>query len=303
MVAAFTVSQKTMMGGKAIYQSNYLSEVDEGVMDDSRFSPVADMGSPVASPASRSKSSEIVANEETIVAPESEKKIIKNGNLSLKVDNVDRAGADILKIARDNEGEVASSNVYQSGSKVKRGNITVKVPVKNFEKTFSELKKVASLVISESTSGADVTEQYADLQAQIKNKKAEEEAFVRIMTQAQKIDDILAVQRELSRVRGQIEQIQGRIKYMESQTDMSTISVSLSEDASISIADRWRPLQVAKESASVLIKKVQNFVDFVIRLIILVLPVFILYLLLVLVVFKVVKRIYLKFKKKEPNQS
>ena len=235
--------------------------------------------------------------------PEMDKKIIKNGNLSLKVDNADKASASVTKIAKDNGGEVASSNFRQSGANVKSGNITVKVPVANFEKTFSDLKKVASLVISESTSGTDVTEQYVDLQAQLKNKQTEEEAFTRIMAQAQKIDDILAVQKELSRVRGQIEQLQGRIKYLESQTDMSTITISLTEDANISIVDRWRPWQVVKESASVLIKKVQGFVDFVIKLVILVLPVLLLYALLVLLVYKIGKKIYFKFKKKDQNQA
>jgi hypothetical protein len=234
--------------------------------------------------------------------PEADKKIIKNGNLSLKVDNADKAGASVTKIAKDNGGEVASSNFRQSGTNVKSGSITVKVPVANFEKTFSDLKKVASLVLTESTSGNDVTEQYVDLQAQLKNKQTEEDAFTRIMAQAQKIDDILAVQRELSRVRGQIEQFQGRIKYLDSQTNMSTITVSLTEDANISIADRWRPWQVVKETTSVLVKKVQGFVDFVIKLVILVLPVLLLYALLFLVVYKIGKKIYLKFRKKDQNQ-
>ena len=56
----------------------------------------------------------------------------------------------------------------------KSGTITIKVPVANFEKAFAQLKKVASLVVRESTSGQDVTEQYVDLQARLKNKQEEE---------------------------------------------------------------------------------------------------------------------------------
>jgi len=232
-----------------------------------------------------------------------DKKIVKNGNLNLKVDNADEAAEEISDIAKSNGGTVFSSNFFQGKDNTKSGTVSVKVPVNNFEKTFSEMKKVASLVLRESASGTDVTEQYTDLQAQLKNKQTEEQAFTRIMEQAQKIDDILAVQRELSRVRGQIEQLQGRIKYLESQTDMSTITASLTEDANISITDKWRPWQVVKESVSVLVKKIQDFVDFVIRLVILAVPILLLYGILALVVYRIGKKIYLKVKNRNEGEG
>lgn len=300
---AFVTFEKTMLGNSLVMKSSDYS-YGSALQDLSRESAPMATGSALSNPLSASKMAGNSATDESVPTelPEADKKIIKNGNLSLKVDNTDKANIDITKIAKDNGGEVASSSFRQSGTSVKSGYITVKVPVANFEKTFSDLKKVASLVISESTSGTDVTEQYVDLQAQFKNKQTEEEAFTRIMAQAQKIDDILAVQTQLSRVRGEIERLQGRIKYLESQTDMSTITINLSEDANISMVDKWRPWQVVKTSVSVLVKNVQNFVDFVIRLIILVLPVFLLYVLLVWVIYGIGKKIYVKFKKKDQNQ-
>jgi len=302
LIAAYIIFQNTMSASPIMRSSG-----GSYGMPQESFSESAIDSTGLALPVSRSASKMMaspVANDTEVSTdlPEADKKIIKNGNLSLKVDNADKASTSVTKIAKDNGGEVASSNFLQSGTNVKSGMITVKVPVANFEKTFSDLKKIASLVLTESTSGNDVTEQYVDLQAQLKNKQTEEDAFTKIMAQAQKIDDVLAVQRELSRVRGQIEQLQGRIKYMDSQTNMSTITVSLTEDANISIADRWRPWQVVKETTSVLVKKVQGFVDFVIKLVILVLPVLLLYTLLVLVVYRIGKKIYLKFKRKNPNQ-
>lgn len=301
---AFITFKKTMLGTTSVvkYPDYSYGGVAQGLSRES--APMA-AGSALSNLPSTSKMAGNLATDESVPTelPGIDKKIIKNGNLSLKVDSVDKSSVSISKIAKDNGGEVASSNFRQSGTNVKSGYITVKVPVANFEKAFSDLKKVASLVISESTSGTDVTEQYVDLQAQLKNKQTEEEAFARIMNQAQKIDDILAVQTQLSRVRGEIESLQGRIKYLESQTDMSTITINLSEDANISVVDKWRPWQVIKESASVLIKKVQDFVDFVIRLIILVLPIFLLYALLIWVIYGIGKKIYLKLKKKDLDKS
>lgn len=229
----------------------------------------------------------------------SDKKIIKNGDLSLKVNSADDASQKISAITKANGGEVFSSNFYQTAKNVKSGTITVKVPVANFEKTFAELKKVATLVVRESTSGQDVTEQYTDLQAQLKNKQAEEQQYLEILKQAQKISDILEVTQQLSRVRGEIERLQGRIKFMDSQTDMSSITITLSEDENITFADSWRPWQVVKETFNALFKDIQKFINFVIVLIIRVIPVLILYALIVLVVWVVGQKIYGKIRSKQ----
>lgn len=234
--------------------------------------------------------------------PAADKKIIKNGNLNLRVDSVDRASEKISEIAKSKEGEVFLSNFNQRGTNTKSGNVTIKVPVKNFENTFSELKKIAIVVVTESTSGTDVTEQYVDLQAQLKNKQAEEQSYVRLLDQAQKMEDIIAITRQLSTVRGEIERIQGRVRYMDSQTDMSTISVALSEDTNVTIVDSWRPWQVVKESARELIKSVQSWIDFIIKLVIIVVPVILLYGIILYMFYRIGRWIYFKFRKKDVVQ-
>lgn len=261
------------------------------------------LGRPVAAPSPNVAEKGIAVNN-SLTAPSDissnpdDKKIIKNGNFDFKVDSVDKAMASISQIAKDNGGDIFSSNIYQNAKDIKTGYATVKVPAANFEKTYSDLKKVATLVISESTSGADVTEQYTDLEAQLKNAQAEEQAYIRIMDQAQKVSDILEVQQQLSRVQGEIESIQGRIKFMDSQISMAAITVSLTEDANVTVVEGWRPLQVAKEAINNLVVKVQDFIDFVIRLVITILPIFILYAILVLVIYKIGKKVYNRFSKK-----
>lgn len=260
---------------------------------------------PFNSPVPGMKSSDVAVQRETaapIAADESgaeltDKKIIKNGDLSLKVNSADDANRKISDIAKANGGEISSSNFYQTAKNIKSGTITVKVPVANFETTFSQLKKVATLVVQESTSSQDITEQYADLQAQLKNKQAEERQYLEILKQAQKISDILEVTQQLSRVRGEIERLQGRIKFMDLQTDMSSIAVSLTEDENITFADSWRPWQVVKETFNGLVKSVQGFVNFLIVLIIRVIPMLALYLVIFYIVYRIGKKIYLKTKK------
>ncbi len=224
-------------------------------------------------------------------------KIIRTGSLNLKVNSADEAAGKISQIAKDNGGEVFSSNFYQSSKNIKSGTIEVKVPVDKFEKAFAEIKTVATLVVRESTSGQNVTMEYADLQIQLKNKQAEEQSYLNILDRAGKIDDVLAVTREVARTRGEIESLQGRIKFLDSQTDKSSISVSLTEDTSITFSDSWRPWQVVKETFNSLFKDIQGFINFAIVLVIRVIPVIILYVLIFGLVYWVGKKIYFKIKK------
>ncbi len=207
------------------------------------------------------------------VAQATERRVIKNGNLSLKVEELEKASDEIERIAKEQQGEVFSTDFNQRSSRSRSGRMTVRVPVVNFEATIKDLKEAATQVLSESTSGRDVTEQYVDLQAQLKNKQAEEQAFTELLERSGDMEEVLEVTKELSRVRGEIERLQGKIRYLESQTDFSTIVVYLSEDAEVLVRDNdWRPGQVAKEAATELIQRMQEFVNNLISFAIVTLP-------------------------------
>ncbi|MBT3356472.1 DUF4349 domain-containing protein [bacterium] len=228
-----------------------------------------------------------------------EKRVIKNGFLTLKVEQTNSAVEKITEIVSVNKGEIFSSNFneYRRGSKT--GTISVKIPVDNFQKTIVELKTVATQVVSESTSGRDVTERYVDLQAQLKNKKAEEQTFVSLLDRSGKLDDVLSVSREIARVRGDIERLEGKIKYLESQTDMSTITINISEDIEITpISDDWRPVQVMKKAFNDLKKQSQDTVDAIIHFIIVTIPSFIPFILFVTIVYWIGRKLYQIFLRK-----
>jgi len=237
-----------------------------------------------------------------ISAPEedpssTDKKVIKTGNLTMKISSTDETTNQITNIAKQNDGEIFSTNFTNDSQNIKRGSVTVKVPFANFDKTFSEIKAIAKLVTNESSSGQDVTEEFTDLQSSLKNKQAEEQSFIKILDRAIKIEDVLSITRELSRVRGEIERIQGRIKYLDSQTDLATIYVNLTEYSNITFADNWRPWQVVKDTVNSLFKDLRGFINFIIVLIIRILPIAILYGLIVFLGYRIGKKAYLRLKK------
>ncbi|KKR21129.1 MAG: hypothetical protein UT50_C0012G0002 [Candidatus Moranbacteria bacterium GW2011_GWA2_39_41] len=247
-------------------------------------------------PANFSERSSMKAIDSVAAQDVTDKRIIKIGNLDLKVSNADDASQKIAQIAKNNGGEVFSSNFYQTSKNIKSGTVEIKVPMSNFEKTFADIKTIATLVVRESTSGTDVTMEYSDLQIQLKNKQAEEQSFLSILDRAGKIDDVLAVTREVARVRGEIESLQGQIKFMDSQTDKATITVSMTEDTAITFSDKWRPWQVAKETFNALFKDIQGAINFAIVLVIRIIPIIIMYILIFGLLYWVGKKLYFKIK-------
>lgn len=237
-----------------------------------------------------------------------EKKIIKDGYINAQVDNADNAARDISGIAKRLGGDVESMNFRKTAQNVKSGTIVVRVPFINFDTAFEEIKQVATLVRSESANAQDVTSQVADLEARLKNKQAEEESFQQILDNTNgKTEDVLMVTQELSRVRGEIEQLEAQKKYLASQTDMSTITANISEDVTVGTATSWRPWQIAKTEFASMLKDLQKLIGALIVIVVRLTPILLVFILFFLIVFWVVKAIiksiFWKKKQKEMQQK
>lgn len=181
--------------------------------------------------------------------PNIDQRVIKDAYLELEVESAEDASTRITNIAITKQGFVQRVDIYESPTGAKSGTVTIRVPVDEFEATVQEIKNLASLVISETVSGQDVTEEYIDLEAQLKNKYAEEEQYLEILDRALTIEDILKVTERLSWVRAEIERLEGRLKYLENLTDMSTITSYLEEEKRVEIpVEKWRPLDTIRNA-------------------------------------------------------
>lgn len=189
-------------------------------------------------------------------------KIIQSGSLNLEVESVPKTIDEITSVADRRGGFVISSNFYESPTGAKSGSAQVKVPFKEFSAALSDLKGLAKFVEQESVNSQDVTEEYTDLQSQLRNLKAEETAYLEVMQKAVKIEDILSVSQRLYDVRGRIEQTQGRISYYDNRTDYSVISVQMTEESIVKApANKWRPGEEVRSGAKRLIVSLQGFVS------------------------------------------
>jgi len=159
-------------------------------------------------------------------------KIIKDATLSLDVKkgSFDQRFQQATQIAGRHGGFVASSQT--SEGRRRSGSIVIRVPADQFEAALGELKGLGK-VRTQGVSGQDVTAQFVDLQARLRNWETQETVLLKLLAKSKTIDDSVKVQRALQDVQLAIEEIRGQLRVLGDQTDFSTITVSMTEIGAI----------------------------------------------------------------------
>jgi len=155
--------------------------------------------------------------------------IVRTAEIALVVNDVAVALDRVAELAEGFGGYVVSSTRWNEEETRLVGIITIRVPAEDFGDAMDALRGLAVDVTHEETSAQDVTEEYVDLSAKLKNMEATEEQLLRLMEKAEKVEDILNIQREISATRGEIEQTKGRMQYLERTSATSLIRVQLNE--------------------------------------------------------------------------
>ena len=196
-------------------------------------------------------------------------KIQKNGSVSILVEHIDTALDSLKTLNGKYSGQI--TNIYDHG----QGNdrvvtITVKVAVEDFEAYYNELREIGGEVTYANVSTLDVTEEYIDITSRLANLRSTETQLVKILERADTVTDILAVQRELNTVRGDIESYEQRKRYFDSQTDYSYMSVTFALDKTgLNVAEEeWKPWGEFKAALGSLISVVKGLVNVIIWLIV-----------------------------------
>jgi hypothetical protein len=199
---------------------------------DASASASAPVPAPAASGAAATQNSASPALstvEQSSAAQNADRKVIRSGQLTVEVTDMEGALAQVRSIATRGGGFVSASSTH-----VERvdnqdrtvADLTLQVRSITADGAISDLRALGK-VLSENSSSQDVSEEYVDISANLDNLRASESAIVKLMDKATQIQDVLALQRELSNVRGQIDRLQGRQRFIDNRTEMTTIAVSL----------------------------------------------------------------------------
>jgi len=208
--------------------------------------------------------------------------IIQHAEISMVVKDTETAATAIRNQAAAGGGYVSSSNLFRDGEQL-RGTLTVRVPAQALPTFLDQIKSMAVRVVRDNLSGEDVTQEYTDLGSRQRNLEATETELLALLTEVRqkpnaKASDILEVYDKITQIRGEIEQIKGRMQYLSNLTALATIQIELIPDALSKpvVEEGWQPLATLRDAAARLVKTLQGLVEALIWLVIYVLPVLIL---------------------------
>ena len=169
-----------------------------------------------------------------------DRKIVRTAHLELEVEDVSAAVREVEGAAVAAGGFVSEANVFVDAPpepdgggdgaprRTQTATVTIRVPAGEYGGVMEQLRGIAKQVRSERSEASEVTEEYTDLEARLRNLEATEASYLELLTRAGEIPDILLVQDRLSQVRLEIEQVQGRINLLDNLTELATITIQLS---------------------------------------------------------------------------
>jgi hypothetical protein len=155
--------------------------------------------------------------------PTQDRMVIYNAYISLETSDMQAVLNKIAALAESSGGYVAGSSRTTDSAE-----ITIRVPKAAFRSSIQQVEAYGK-VLNERSSSEDVTQQYIDLKARLENMQRQEQRLRDILNMTKTVDEVLQVERELERVRGDIESLQGQVNYLERNEEMSLISIDLTE--------------------------------------------------------------------------
>jgi len=156
--------------------------------------------------------------------------VIYQADLQLRVKKFDQTVRSLEENTQKYGGYIAESTVTKEGKEQLSGSLKIRVPQKHFQDFLHEAEGQAAEVLQRNITGQDVTEEYVDLESRLKSKKVVEERLLTFMNSAAKTEDLLKISADLAAVQEEIETIEGKMKFLENQTSLSTVNITLYEN-------------------------------------------------------------------------
>lgn len=164
-----------------------------------------------------------------IEIPSSNRKVIHHATIVIEVADFGDAVSEVESLTSQCGGFIASSQLGGFSRSTRQGQWTLRVPVMQYRPLVNALIQIGELQEQQETSD-EVTSEFFDLEARVRNKQQEEQRLLDHMTETTRaLPDILVIEKELSRVRSEVERLQGQLKFLADQTSLSTIDLTLKE--------------------------------------------------------------------------
>jgi P2-related tail formation protein len=241
--------------------------------------PKEELRNSVGASAAQEKVSLNEVDQAELTTEAADRKIIRNANLTMEVASTTEAQHGVTSIAESHGGFVVTSEAKQreNTDPSKRTldiKLVVRIPSERFGAALDEIKKLAGNLPEANVTGQDVTEEFIDLEARIKTQKALEFQFLEIMKQARNVVDALEIQRQIADVRTDIEKLEGRKRFLENRSSLSTITVNLQTPKMIAVSPTGFGHTI-REAVSDSLEIASEMLVFFVRFVIVLAPVFV----------------------------
>jgi hypothetical protein len=185
---------------------------------------------PAATPQNLARAEQVEAKPGETPAPvQANRKLIRNATVQLEIVSFDNAVQKITGLANEERGYVATTSSEKQANGKLRGTVIVKVLPENLDRFLQKVRGLGELK-NQTLGTEDVTKAYLDTDARLKNAHVMEQRLVDMLkTKTGKVSDLLQVEKELGRVREEIEKMQGELKFWDSQVQFATVTISLAE--------------------------------------------------------------------------
>ena len=214
-----------------------------------QYAPVAQPGGGGSSTGAPAQPGSIDTTNPPVVTqtlPAISAQVIRQAQLSISVSSgmFDQKLADVRSLVELEQGFISGTDAQANpttNDQIRTGVITFMVPATRFDDTIDQLSKLGK-VQNEHISGQDVSGQYVDLNARLVNAESQRAAMLALLAQAHNINDIITVQNQIGQITGEIEQLKGQIKYLDTNTAYSTVTVSMTEAGApvqVASSDSW----------------------------------------------------------------
>jgi len=157
-----------------------------------------------------------------------ERKLIKNGDLSFETSDVKQTKANVEAIGKELNGYISNESQNNYGERLQYSQ-TIRVPADRFDLLLQKIEGEAVKIESKNIQTQDVTEEFIDVEARLKTKKELETRYRDILKQAKTVQDIVTIEGQIATVRSEIESMEGRLTYLKNQVAFSTLNVSYYE--------------------------------------------------------------------------
>jgi hypothetical protein len=266
----------------------------------------AEMEAPAAEPSMAVTSDDSVSVANSAGAAITERLIIREGNISISVENTldvrDKIDGIVAELAADGAYVVTSSESGRGDNRQPYISMSVRVPVESFAHVMDQIAEMGIRVDERYENAQDVTDEYVDLEGRIDALEISIERLQELMRDAAFTEDLLYAEEQLSRREAELEGLKGRLNYLAESAALSRINISISPyELSEPIDTSWKPAETVRRALENLVESLQDFADFMIVFLILIAPWLIFFGLIIWGVVALIRRRRAKKKAKQAN--